>query len=528
MRPCCHANASLIYLCILMLGRSVRTVQGFIYGTNTVSCEDIKPSLGVEPQTDTSPFIIITDAETLDACDRLKVSLVTVNGDDHFKGFIVQARSEDKQEVVGTFSPYPGTVELPLRFVDCDNGTSNTVSYDTPSEKKVVHLEWAPSENYTGDIYFAASFITNITTFWSNVTSEPVSVTNKGEDCPSQDLLEELVDRLDGLEDSPCNSSLCTENRLPGAYCNSTLYCIEGLECRDNKCACPMPCEYVAEISSCDCGTVHSATGAAIIIGILAGAVILAFWYWVIKQTIENFNTSKGRVYNNGNRQRRATMTPIQDIQQYDNYMQNNTNYRIQNNRGPYPQTPTYGYENMNIRNPQQYPNGHNAPYPTNWHPQAYPTATNVPYPTNRHPQAYPTTTNVPYPINQHPQAYPTVQNVSYSANLQRHPNPNFQNHPPYRTPPSVNNPNSYNMGIPPNNLPTDHVGVANTYGASVPIHTSSPPSTASIFTSHSGQSTDAPLSQGIEITPLFRNRAVAPLEPLKPLKPIESKLGNR
>ena len=139
--------------------------------------------------------------------------------------------------------------------------------------------------------------------------------------------------------------------------------------------------------------------------------------------------------------------------------MQSNPNYRSQNNIATYPQNQLYPYENMNIHNQQSYPTG---------------------------------------------------QNVPYSTNLQSHPNSSMQNYTTYQASSAMNEPNSFNMGINQNNIPPNSVGVPNAYGRPVPIHSASPPSTASTYTSHSGKSTTYPFSQDL---------AVAPLEPLKPLK---------
>ena len=145
------------------------------------SCDDLTPSDGEEPQNDPSPFIITTETQTLTSCEQLKVSLE--NGhDEHLKSFIVQARSTDTQEVVGTFFQYSVISVLLLKYLDCGNGTKNTVTHKNGFfwKEKVVDLIWAPDEDFTGDIYFVASFVYNVTAFWTNVTSQLVSVNNKG------------------------------------------------------------------------------------------------------------------------------------------------------------------------------------------------------------------------------------------------------------------------------------------------------------------------------------------------------------
>lgn len=69
-----------------------------------------------------------------------------------------------------------------------------------------------------------------------------------------------------------------TEYRVkPGLYCRKGADCIEGLVCKDFKCACPQQCEYDEEVEVCDCGSSVSLAGPIIVGGIL-GLLIIGFW----------------------------------------------------------------------------------------------------------------------------------------------------------------------------------------------------------------------------------------------------------
>ncbi|XP_063604921.1 uncharacterized protein LOC134780241 isoform X2 [Penaeus indicus] len=71
---------------------------------------------------------------------------------------------------------------------------------------------------------------------------------------------------------------------LHGEYCNSKSHCVEGLECSKHECSCPSTCIYKKEIQACDCGATGPSTG-PIIVGILGGLLIIAFWSWTIRIT---------------------------------------------------------------------------------------------------------------------------------------------------------------------------------------------------------------------------------------------------
>ncbi|XP_063604922.1 uncharacterized protein LOC134780241 isoform X3 [Penaeus indicus] len=84
---------------------------------------------------------------------------------------------------------------------------------------------------------------------------------------------------------------------LHGEYCNSKSHCVEGLECSKHECSCPSTCIYKKEIQACDCGATGPSTG-PIIVGILGGLLIIAFWSWTIRITWKSAflpNVTSGR-----------------------------------------------------------------------------------------------------------------------------------------------------------------------------------------------------------------------------------------
>ncbi|XP_063604939.1 uncharacterized protein LOC134780250 isoform X2 [Penaeus indicus] len=70
---------------------------------------------------------------------------------------------------------------------------------------------------------------------------------------------------------------------LHGEYCYSNSNCIEGLECSKHACSCPSPCVYKKGMQVCDCGA--STSIGPILVGILGGLLIIAFWSWTITIT---------------------------------------------------------------------------------------------------------------------------------------------------------------------------------------------------------------------------------------------------
>ncbi|XP_037775473.1 LOW QUALITY PROTEIN: anti-sigma-I factor RsgI2-like [Penaeus monodon] len=71
----------------------------------------------------------------------------------------------------------------------------------------------------------------------------------------------------------------------PGEYCRDSTDCIQGLECEEFKCRCPINCWYDQRREVCDCGKVESEMG-PVILGIFLGLFVIIFWCRRIKRTI--------------------------------------------------------------------------------------------------------------------------------------------------------------------------------------------------------------------------------------------------
>ncbi|CAL4205510.1 unnamed protein product [Meganyctiphanes norvegica] len=75
---------------------------------------------------------------------------------------------------------------------------------------------------------------------------------------------------------------------MPGVYCYFDYDCITGLDWHDVTSACPHPCTFDNKTSACDCGDVSvlEGTSPAILVGVFGGLIIVYFWAYMIKKTM--------------------------------------------------------------------------------------------------------------------------------------------------------------------------------------------------------------------------------------------------
>ncbi|XP_068249950.1 uncharacterized protein [Palaemon carinicauda] len=88
----------------------------------------------------------------------------------------------------------------------------------------------------------------------------------------------------------------------PHEYCLKESDCISGLECSNYQCECPQPCKYNETAEICDCGVIEKPPAPGItwpvIVGVLLGLCIVAFWYRTIKKMIKKYAKKKNASHN--------------------------------------------------------------------------------------------------------------------------------------------------------------------------------------------------------------------------------------
>ena len=86
----------LVGICLLV------AADGYSQGAPDSACNTLVPGHGVDSQSSLSPYTLTPSVASAEPAQRIKVTLGSSDGSP-FKGFIVQARDSNNNEVIGTF-----------------------------------------------------------------------------------------------------------------------------------------------------------------------------------------------------------------------------------------------------------------------------------------------------------------------------------------------------------------------------------------------------------------------------------------
>ncbi|CAL4117158.1 unnamed protein product [Meganyctiphanes norvegica] len=175
----------LLFPVICLIACQLKQVASHSSGAPASACKDLIPQhADIVVQESPSPYSIITSGTSVYGTQRLNVTL-KAELENTFKGFILQARKVDSQELLGAFS-FPqrraGGLPANIRKLDCDGGAA--VTHKDSKAKTVVQVTWESSGYYEGNVVFVGSFVKDYTTVWVEVKSEEVQVT-KSSDQPT-------------------------------------------------------------------------------------------------------------------------------------------------------------------------------------------------------------------------------------------------------------------------------------------------------------------------------------------------------
>nr|CAH0100394.1 unnamed protein product [Daphnia galeata] len=159
------------YFLVFLVARALASPNG----APQQACSSMTPGHGYNPQTKSSPFIVLPLTNEIMQSSFVPIGLSSVT-DDYFRGFLVMAFDNDG-EPIGRFSD-----EGDFRFMDCSNGTNvyvnvnNAVTHSTNADKMFVRLNWMPPSYFTGPVHFRATFVKNVSHYWVNINSSVVNV----------------------------------------------------------------------------------------------------------------------------------------------------------------------------------------------------------------------------------------------------------------------------------------------------------------------------------------------------------------
>lgn len=105
---------------LLLLSHFTPGTSGYSLGAPDASCGTLEPIHGVPGQSTPAPYTLTPSAVEVEGGKQLLVTLEAAPGT-AFKGFVVQARNSDTQEVVGTF------FTTDHKYLNCENGMNVSI-----------------------------------------------------------------------------------------------------------------------------------------------------------------------------------------------------------------------------------------------------------------------------------------------------------------------------------------------------------------------------------------------------------------
>lgn len=116
---------------LLLLSHFSPGTSGFSLGAPDTTCGNLEPAHGVPRQSTPAPYTITPSAVEVEGGKQVLVTLQAAEGT-AFKGFLVQARNSDTQEVVGTF------FTTDHKYLNCENGMNVSILFFFTTWSRVV------------------------------------------------------------------------------------------------------------------------------------------------------------------------------------------------------------------------------------------------------------------------------------------------------------------------------------------------------------------------------------------------------
>lgn len=114
-------------------------------------CTDMLPRHGATSQPLPAPFEVIASEENIKGGERLRVT-IQKSASVMFKGFLLQARTDERGEIVGEF--HKSSQNEPFNFRNCASRFRNSVTHANNAEKESITFEWKAPHNFEGKVYF--------------------------------------------------------------------------------------------------------------------------------------------------------------------------------------------------------------------------------------------------------------------------------------------------------------------------------------------------------------------------------------
>ncbi|XP_014270444.2 putative defense protein 3 [Halyomorpha halys] len=148
----------------------IATGSAYPTGAPTDVCETMAPGHGAVPQASPFPYDIVIEKPDLKGGETTKVTIRGKEGIP-FRGYMMQARSEDKKPI-GVFT----APDSSSHTLDCGSGKANTVTQSNANDKKEVSVIWKAPKAFKGKVVFTVTVVKVFDIYWVAQPSSAVKI----------------------------------------------------------------------------------------------------------------------------------------------------------------------------------------------------------------------------------------------------------------------------------------------------------------------------------------------------------------
>ena len=101
-----------------------------------------------------------------------EIELTHDGSDAQFKGYMVQARTDADDSVIGAFE----IISDDAQYVECGSVAQSAVTHVFSEAKESIKMKWKAPSDFTGKVKIVATFVKDYSNYWVQVPSETLEV----------------------------------------------------------------------------------------------------------------------------------------------------------------------------------------------------------------------------------------------------------------------------------------------------------------------------------------------------------------
>ncbi|XP_071958420.1 putative defense protein 3 [Antedon mediterranea] len=178
-------------------------VAAYPSGAASSACESMTPNHGASAQPNNeSPYNVTISSSAYTYESEIQIQ---ISSDVNFKGFLLQVRNPDTDEIYGEFIENPPST----KYLGCTGGTSNAVTHSDSTNKMFLEFTWkANFQNGPSTLVPYVTVVQSRLTFWVKLEGPEINSCNlnclNGGTCSFNGNGEEICNCDDGFSGPTC------------------------------------------------------------------------------------------------------------------------------------------------------------------------------------------------------------------------------------------------------------------------------------------------------------------------------------